>query len=451
MALPDYVKNAVAQNEGLPDYVRKAVGKTEQPQEEPEMGWGEVGSEALSNIPESASRLAGDIYQAVRHPVETGKAVVGLARGVAQKAIPGEQPQEKYADAMGEFIKERYGSVEALKQTIAEDPVGALADIATVFTVAGGTIKMAGKAAKTGRAVKVGETLGKIGAAVEPLNIAAKVGVGALKGVPKFVPERIYERVAKMSTTMKPKDRIAAVRTALDEGIMPTPEGVDVLWDKVKTIEKSVDDVINQAPDSPIQTGDIARTLEQVRKDFANDPFARKFLKDIDKLEVEFMRKGDTVTAKEAQAIKKRAYKTIRKAYDKELTTVGEETRMAVARGIREEMTMLFPELKTLGKEEGALINLEKAIKGSVGRIGNHDLFSLTSLLAGGGVGAAAQSPIAGIGTMAVVQVIKNPKVQAKLAIALRKAKKAKISDVKVKGTGARLGAAQAGRTSNEE
>jgi hypothetical protein len=419
-----------------------------------ETPWGEVGMEAVANIPSSAKRLAGDIYQAVRHPIETGKSVVGLARGVAQKAIPGEQAQEKYADAMGEFIKERYGGEEELKRTIAEDPVGALADLAMVFTVAGGTLKTAGKVRGLEKAAKTGEVISKIGTAAEPLSLAAKAGVGALKGVPKFVPERIYETVAKIPPTKfkNPKDRIRAVRTALDEGIPPTQRGVDLLWEKVGVIEDKVANIIGKSPDEPIQTGDIARALNDVRKDWADDPFARQFLDEIDALEVEFLRgKGKTITAKNAQKMKKRAYKTIRKAYDKELTSVGEDARMAVADGTLKELKTLFPELGELGVEEGKLLDLNKAIFNAVGRIENHKMFSLTSMMGGLGVGGVTQSPMAALSTLALVQIIGHPKVQSQLAIALTRAKKAKLSEVARKGTGARVAAEQAGRLTGEE
>src|SRR5436190_4642689 len=53
-----------------------------------------------------------------------------VAAGGVEKLIPGEQEHEPYANAVGQFFADRYGSMEAFKKTLAEDPVGFAADLA---------------------------------------------------------------------------------------------------------------------------------------------------------------------------------------------------------------------------------------------------------------------------------------------------------------------------------
>lgn len=44
--------------------------------------WGDVGSQALSNLPSSAGRFASDIVQPVIHPIDTATSLKNLGLGV---------------------------------------------------------------------------------------------------------------------------------------------------------------------------------------------------------------------------------------------------------------------------------------------------------------------------------------------------------------------------------
>ena len=74
--------------------------------------------------------------------------------------------------ATGQFFADRYGSPEALKYTLARDPVGALADVAAVGSLG------AGAAAKVPALTKAATTAGRVFEAVDPVNLAVQ---GALK------------------------------------------------------------------------------------------------------------------------------------------------------------------------------------------------------------------------------------------------------------------------------
>lgn len=148
------------------------------------MAWSDVPGKALSNIPKSGAEFAGNIYQAVRHPIDTAGNILDVAAGGLRKAMPqsvvdfmdridpnaasGVEAQKK-AEAVGGFFKDRYGSEEGVKQTIANDPVGLLSDLAAVAS-GGGAI-----AAKLpGMAGKAGNVASSVGRAIDPLNMAAK-------------------------------------------------------------------------------------------------------------------------------------------------------------------------------------------------------------------------------------------------------------------------------------
>lgn len=140
----------------------------------------ELGPSAVANFPESATQFAQDVAAPFVSPIETAKNVGNLALGALQKAVPGTQEKEVYADAVGDFFAERYGGWENVKSTMATDPVGFMADVATVLTGGGA---LAGRA--PGVTGQVAREVGKAGALVDPARIAARAAAPVAKGAGK--------------------------------------------------------------------------------------------------------------------------------------------------------------------------------------------------------------------------------------------------------------------------
>jgi hypothetical protein len=143
--------------------------------------WSQVPGEAISNIPSSAGQLASDIAQPFIHPVDTYENVKNIGKGALQKlGIVSGSDAEPYADAVGKFLMDRYGSAEAIKNTLATDPVGVAADLSMILS--GGETAAARLPAAVGKA---GEVAGTVGRAIDPLSAAGKAveytGRGAAK------------------------------------------------------------------------------------------------------------------------------------------------------------------------------------------------------------------------------------------------------------------------------
>lgn len=146
------------------------------------ISWADVPGEAVANIPASAVKFAHDIVQPILHPIETGKGIFNVGYGLASKAAGAigmqQDPTEKAADestvdAIGGMMKNRYGSMEALKQTLAKDPVGAAADASLILSGGGAaTARVPGAIGQAGRAAAA------TGAALDPLNAVVKAGQG---------------------------------------------------------------------------------------------------------------------------------------------------------------------------------------------------------------------------------------------------------------------------------
>lgn len=149
------------------------------------VAWKDVPLEAVKSFGPSTASMIGDIVNAISSPLETAQNVGNLAVGTFSKALPqsaskfltesspNRQQQnikqaENMASDVGQFYKQRYGTEEGIKQALAKDPAGVLADLSTILT--GGSMVAA-------KSPQIASALSKTASMVDPLQIAAK-GVG---------------------------------------------------------------------------------------------------------------------------------------------------------------------------------------------------------------------------------------------------------------------------------
>lgn len=412
----------------------------------------ESGAEMVGNIPESGAKFIGDIYNAVRHPIETAKSLGELSLGIVEKMVPGKQEHEEAANAVGAFLKDRYGSVDKIKKTAKEDPVGFVSDLAGVFMVGGAAMK----ASKVPGLVNAGKTVQQAGASIEPLNMIKKGVVKPLaKAIPEETPIGMYESSAKFSTTIPAAERKQMAKTAVESGIMPTQKGVDKARAMINTLNDHISGMIDNATSQgkKIDADSVLKYLDDIKKEtyLSDDP--TRNLKAIERIEKSIKtgikEVGDGgLTPKQAQQLKKRIYNSVNFANRPRSPQYAEVAKKSVARAAKEELENIYPELKTLNAKEGALIKLLESIERSAARIGNRDLVGIGLPIKGttGGVVAGGPGAAAGI----IGGILDTPTVKARLAIALEKARKADLP-VSTKGAGSRLAAQQSGRLESLE
>lgn len=139
--------------------------------------WADVATEAVSNIPKSAANLVSGVAQTVAHPIDTAQSVLNIANAGMQKVLPESvnefmhkvAPETAKNPAVGEavadFYKDRYGSMQGFKRAIAEDPLGVASDVSTLAT-GGGAL-----GAKIPGMAKVAQTATRVGEAVNPVGL----------------------------------------------------------------------------------------------------------------------------------------------------------------------------------------------------------------------------------------------------------------------------------------
>lgn len=154
---------------------------------QPSQNWEPSGQRMLENIPSSAWHVATDISSVVIHPIQTAENFYDLGKGVLQMtgALKGTE-YEKYPQALGKFIVDRYGSIDAAKKTITDDPIGFAMDLSTVLSGGGTALERApGIVGKAGEALRgAGETINPMTAAG---HAAMAVGKPLGKGAAQFI------------------------------------------------------------------------------------------------------------------------------------------------------------------------------------------------------------------------------------------------------------------------
>jgi len=394
--------------------------------------WGDVPLEAVKNIPGSAWEFGKNIYQAVRHPVKTVKVLGKVAVGGVQKAIPGEQKQEKYFNATMDFFKERYGGEENLKQTIATDPVGFLTDVSAVLGGAGIVVSGVGKVSKVSAVSKVAERTGKVGRIVDPLAtvgeaLKAKTAVNsAVKTVLQFSKKESVFKVDDLANAFMAK------------GLNVTRSSLKSLDKKIAKIKNKINKIIDEktATGIKIKTDDIVKSLDELTEDAARQGLELSDIKIIEKLKNQFREMhGAELTPRQVQDIKVGLNKGFKGNLNEKFGQIRAKVRDKIRFEAKTKLEELNPELKYLNKDEGVMIELRKAINTAINEFEKRPTFESKGLMAGGiaggvvggVVGVQMGDPLLGLAFAGVsaltVKVLVNPKVSIAFAKAIRLAK----------------------------
>jgi len=180
--------DAYERQAGLASSAAPAATPTTQraPQVQAPLTAGEVATGAVLNLPSSTFNLATGLYEAVTSPIETGKGILNIIGGTLQNLLPesfvkivGEDKKSReMADQLGQFYKDRYGSIEGAKRAIATDPAGVMADLSTFLS---------GGALLAPKAASISAKLSKAASMVDPLQLTVKGATALARGVPSVI------------------------------------------------------------------------------------------------------------------------------------------------------------------------------------------------------------------------------------------------------------------------
>lgn len=421
------------------------------------------------NILESGIEYGKNIAGVVTSPIQTIKNIAGVPRGIghliAEKMGAALTPDEqKYANqvrSIGDMYAERFGGWDKVVETAYKDPVGFTADVSTLFSGAGAGLK-AGRLAKTGKIV------GKVGRAVEPMNVLTAPVKAGLKLIPESAELRLYSSAIKGLTGKKIswEEKQDILRKGIEKGVFPNERGLNRLGDKIESLTNKFDETVVRNAGKTIKSDMVLTYLDELEDFYRAMPDPTDDLAAIAKIKKEFLAshgieigaksvmikvptqintgildaKGNPIfktilkdkiknipgkmeiPVEEAMDIKRAAYAKYRDAYG-DLSTAAKEANKNIARGIKEEFIKMNPELKKVGQNEKAMIGLQDAIEAGLKRSQNYDIGRFPGLIAAGAVGATTGSGKLAAAVYAAKALIDTPVIKTALSVALNRAR----------------------------
>jgi hypothetical protein len=184
-----------------------------------------ITTKVLPNIIPSTARGLRDIGTAIVHPAETLKAMGSIAAGGVAKGL-GVEPETIYGrpgdiekfETAGQFFKNRYGSLDAIKKTVEEDPFGVLMDVSGVASGVGTGLRVAGTAGKVSRLGEAGRVLETVGRVTDPLQATGKAAVAVGGAVKKGVGFGASQAVSLFGGRGSEAASVAAAKTITKQG-----------------------------------------------------------------------------------------------------------------------------------------------------------------------------------------------------------------------------------------
>lgn len=384
----------------------------------------------------SFQRGVDELARYVGHPEARGagqpNAANRFGEGIVQGALqPLAHPLDSLSGAV-ESVLHPVNTATAIARTAAQNPAG----------FAG---QLVGGAA-------LGEGAGAVAAPVADV-LAKGAGRAVLLGK---TPAEAYESALKPSTTLSQPERSAIVQTGLDNKIPISKPGLEKLGDRIDELNQKIANQIASDPNRPIDPNAVATRADLARAKFAKQVNAQPDLNAIESSRQQFlseqgakpgtpaippsptgvldaqgnpiMRAGvpaqpptpaPSMGVANAQAMKQGTYSVLRGKYG-EQGSAAVEAQKALARGLKEEIAVQFPEIDNLNTTESRLLDLQPVLERAVNRISNHQLIGIGTPVAGAAADAVAGP---GVGRVAMVlkAVLDNPNVKSRLAISLSK------------------------------
>jgi hypothetical protein len=235
---------------------------------------------------------------------------------------------------------------------------------------------------------------------------------------------RWYESALKIPPSVPNEIRKKIVQTGIEGQYYPTQNGLARLQGDIESLNHQIANSVDKASatGSKIDMGDVVQRIDQLKGFYNRLPpdRAKVFTDQLDELQSQYLSGGE-ITQKAAQNMKQTIYALHKKHYG-EMKTLAIEGDKAIARGLKEELVKLNPELATLNAKDSALINLEEVLERAVNRTRNYDVVKLgdtimttTGAVLGGAPGAAT--------AFATKRILESPTVKSALSFAVSKGK----------------------------
>jgi hypothetical protein len=207
-----------------------------------------------------------------------------------------------------------------------------------------------------------------VGTAANLATEAAPTLVGGLVGQASKAPaaaEWLIRNALKPSQALNDSGKAArAVQTLLKEGLPVTKAGVSKMRDIINSLEEQATKLVSDSKGT-ISTDAVLERLKPVYERILSKPTWKSDLESVSKTATEMRANplvGEDMTVQAAQALKEGAYRELGdKAYGMGLKPeAARDAQKAVARGLKEEIETVVPEVAPINARTSDLINAMK-------------------------------------------------------------------------------------------
>lgn len=353
-----------------------------------------------------------------------GAGVLSTARGASQiahkiaPAIP--EIPESYAQAPPSLA----GSAGKMAEQVGEFavPAGAVSKAtrgAHLLLRMGAEGLTAGSVAALQSGGQPGPTA--VGAITGAAGPAVGVGVKAIGQ--SRLPKILYQSAAKPTWSMVKKEGTEMIDTGLKEGVPVSTEGLRMIEGRIDDLRKEISNGLQMhaAQGKAVDTSKVLSTLDDLENFYKNTAAPEDALQTLKSIRDEFTAyHGQQIPIDKAQQIKINTYALLKKSYG-EMKSAKIEGLKQVARGLKEEISAVFPEIANLNERQSKLLGLEDTLYRAVWRIENHQMMGIGSPLAATAGHALMGGPGAVVGFVGKF-MLDDPTLKSKLAISLSRA-----------------------------
>lgn len=339
----------------------------------------------VDNFMPSLKKEGAEILNAITSPLETGESILNMIVGGVQKLDPTGvlgTNKEKFAEAIADYYADKYGSFNAFKRELENNPAGVLGDASMFVTGGAGVAKLGAKLGATGNVVsKVADTVGKAGASIDPFNLAINAPLTAGgQAIGTFTKDTLapslYESSLKPNPSALKSRRDRAVKTGLDEKLPINRNSAMYINDTIADLGRKVDNII-ESSDASIPTDKLLATFDSLVDEFnvLGDVNSKGNLAEIAKLRKRFeesLQSKRNLSASEFQKIKKiYANQADYNKVNQKGTIVDESFYREIAGNAREAVSDVIPAVKSSNQRMTDLFNLDDFLSPRVGVVGN--------------------------------------------------------------------------------
>jgi len=339
----------------------------------------------VDNFMPSLKKEGAEILEAITNPLETGESIFNMIIGGVQKLDPTGflgTNKEKYAEAVADYYAEKYGSFNAFKRELENNPAGVLGDASMFVTGGAGVVKLGAKLGTTGNIVsKVANKVGKAGASIDPFNLAINAPLtGAGIVIKPFTKDTLapslYESSLKPNPNALKSRRDRAVKTGLDEKLPVNRKSALYVNDTLAELGRKVDEII-ESSDVDIPVEKLFETFDSLVDEFnvVGDVNATGNLAEIAKLRQKFeasLQNKRNLSASEFQKIKKiYANQADYNKVNQKGTRVDESFYREISGNARNAVSDVIPAVKAGNKRMTDLFNFDEFLSPRVGVVGN--------------------------------------------------------------------------------